>query len=383
MAYEPYVAPTLEYGVAPSLDPYGATLAYEDGLAGPVVADKQAPIEQDADAATLAYPPSPACMERAAVAGAPSPLPAVERAVALHDAYAATLTYPPSPTCIGRAAMAGASSPAPAAERAAVLHDAYAATLAYDPSSSPAAPERARRAVVSSSLPAAARAASPAAVAAEAATQAYDPLSPAPAQRAVGSSPATTVPDAGPSVALDASPATTVKATTPRSGPSLSADARSGAAPREAAAPDPKVVPALVVAPRAPTRVRPRVRRRLRGKQPAAGAWAPERTAGGGVAARCAVPEDRRGPGSAGTATRSYDARWTAEQLRANAGDVGKTVEVRGDGWGSGRGMYMARVSEADDHTFTVIPIGSGHGREETHVLRAHCTVVATKRPRR
>jgi len=55
----------------------------------------------------------------------------------------------------------------------------------------------------------------------------------------------------------------------------------------------------------------------------------------------------------------------------------GRRVMVIGDGWGSGEGSFEAVVTEADNFTYTVIVVGSGGAYEETHVLKAYCTLVA------
>merc|ERR1711972_7303 len=53
--------------------------------------------------------------------------------------------------------------------------------------------------------------------------------------------------------------------------------------------------------------------------------------------------------------------------------EMGQRVAVAGDGWGGGDGGYEAVVTEADNHTFTVIPVDGRLAWRETHVLRQHC----------
>jgi len=62
--------------------------------------------------------------------------------------------------------------------------------------------------------------------------------------------------------------------------------------------------------------------------------------------------------------------------------EMGSRVRVKGDGWGVGRGSYVATVTEADELTFTVIR-QCGERWEETHVLREHCTVLVGGEKRR
>merc|ERR1719296_171125 len=57
--------------------------------------------------------------------------------------------------------------------------------------------------------------------------------------------------------------------------------------------------------------------------------------------------------------------------------EMGRTVKVRGDGWGAGTGEYEAIVTEADVLTFTVIRQQGVKNWEETHVLKEHCELVA------
>lgn len=51
----------------------------------------------------------------------------------------------------------------------------------------------------------------------------------------------------------------------------------------------------------------------------------------------------------------------------------GQRVAVVGDGWGGGEGGYEAIVTEADESTFTVIPVTGDMQWQETHVLKQHC----------
>lgn len=55
---------------------------------------------------------------------------------------------------------------------------------------------------------------------------------------------------------------------------------------------------------------------------------------------------------------------------------IGCKIRVRGDGWGGGAGEYEGTVTEADDHSFTVIFRNDNKKWEETHVLRQYCTVL-------
>jgi len=56
--------------------------------------------------------------------------------------------------------------------------------------------------------------------------------------------------------------------------------------------------------------------------------------------------------------------------------ELGRQVEVIGDGWGGGSSSYLATVTEADDLTFTVIRLSGPEAWQETHVLREHCHLV-------
>jgi len=63
--------------------------------------------------------------------------------------------------------------------------------------------------------------------------------------------------------------------------------------------------------------------------------------------------------------------------------EQGARVQVQGDGWGSGEGSYEATVTESDDFTFSVRRKGQNSKWEETHVLRAHCTLLHNPAKRR
>merc|ERR1712061_664542 len=56
--------------------------------------------------------------------------------------------------------------------------------------------------------------------------------------------------------------------------------------------------------------------------------------------------------------------------------EQGRYVIVRGDGWGGGRGEYIATVTEADPATFTVVAVSGPEPWSERHVLRSHCIIL-------
>lgn len=61
--------------------------------------------------------------------------------------------------------------------------------------------------------------------------------------------------------------------------------------------------------------------------------------------------------------------------------EMGHRVAVVGDGWGSGQGGYEAVVTEADNHTFTVVAVSGENVWKEAHVLREHCIRLADAVP--
>jgi len=54
----------------------------------------------------------------------------------------------------------------------------------------------------------------------------------------------------------------------------------------------------------------------------------------------------------------------------------GRIVAVIGDGWGGGEGGYDAVVTEADNHTFTVVCLSGDSPWQETHVLKKQCILL-------
>lgn len=60
----------------------------------------------------------------------------------------------------------------------------------------------------------------------------------------------------------------------------------------------------------------------------------------------------------------------------AAASGIGCKIRVRGDGWGGGAGGYEGTVTEADDHSFTVIFQNDNKKWEETQVLRQYCDIL-------
>eukprot|EP00746_Dinoflagellata_sp_MGD_P144656 gnl/MRDRNA2_/MRDRNA2_77367_c0_seq1.p1 gnl/MRDRNA2_/MRDRNA2_77367_c0~~gnl/MRDRNA2_/MRDRNA2_77367_c0_seq1.p1 ORF type:complete len:646 (-),score=99.59 gnl/MRDRNA2_/MRDRNA2_77367_c0_seq1:36-1910(-) len=62
--------------------------------------------------------------------------------------------------------------------------------------------------------------------------------------------------------------------------------------------------------------------------------------------------------------------------------EQGSTIIVRGDGWGGGEGSYKAVVTEADEKTFTIIPITGSTQWTETHVLRELCSPAPEPQPK-
>jgi len=128
--------------------------------------------------------------------------------------------------------------------------------------------------------------------------------------------------------------------------------------------------------------------RRLRGKQAPHGAWSalyacpPEltqSTKSGGSRGSGSRARGRGRGGSAATQKRKSSSELIGEAAGPTnfPAEMGSVYEVRGDGWGSGSGSYRARVTEADDQTFTLINIDAGPSKyEESTVLREHCILV-------
>mmetsp|Transcript_40773 Transcript_40773/g.110293 ORF Transcript_40773/g.110293 Transcript_40773/m.110293 type:complete len:352 (-) Transcript_40773:194-1249(-) len=164
----------------------------------------------------------------------------------------------------------------------------------------------------------------------------------------------------------------------------------SASAPPAVAEPAPESAPAAGAAQarKAPpslqgARVGQRVR--LLGKQPrpAVGFYATAVAAAIPAARAARAPRAARAaaPGAAVAAApavpRAEPAEAPVPELEAAGAVVGSQVKVRGDGWGGGRGVYEATVTEADEQTFTVVYKNARGKWEETCVLRDHCEASA------